>query len=157
LLGAIGLAAAWPALAARASSAWRRAALGALGWVWLVLAGPLAGAGLYTGLPHEIPARAVWITSAHEAARHVIAPLIGGAMLVPALVWAGAAALLPSFIAARAPRARITLATAWSVILTLATVTCLALAHGSLSIGFGQAALGVLAGAALAALPYGLG
>ena len=155
-LAALGLAGAWPALAARASCVWQRAALGAVGWIWLLLAGPLAGAGLYTRLPHEIPSRAIWTTSAHEAARHVITPLLGSAMLAPALVWALGALILPGFTAPRSPRARITLAGAWSLILVLGSVSVLALAHAPASISFGQAALGALAGALLAAVPYGL-
>ena len=51
LLGMLGLGGAWPAVAARAGGAWRRGVLGALGWLWLVLAAAIKGSGLYLSLP----------------------------------------------------------------------------------------------------------
>ena len=155
-LGLIGLAGAWPALAARAGSRWRRAVLGSLGWLWLLAGGALAGTGLYARNPHSVPPPSIWIPSAHEAARHVISPLLGSGMIGPALVWGIGALALPGFTATRSPRARLMLAGAWSVVVVLATVTILALGHAPSGVGFGQAALGALAAALLAALPYGL-
>ena len=54
-LGLAGLAAAFPAIAGQASS-WRmRAALGALGYWWLTLAGPLLGRDLWLAAAHGAP------------------------------------------------------------------------------------------------------
>src|SRR5581483_5899222 len=55
VLGFAGLAGAWPAIAARAGSFRRRAALGAIGWLWLVLAAPIAGRDLYVRRPAGTP------------------------------------------------------------------------------------------------------
>ncbi len=151
-LGALGLAGAWPALAARAPSLWQRAVLGATGWVWLLLAAPFVGRPLYAGLPHSIPAPAIWTPSADEAARHVITPLLGSAIVGPALVWAVGAMILPTFTASRPLRPRIMLAIAWSLVVVLGTVSMLALAHAPGGIGFGQASLGAVGCALLAVL-----
>ena len=155
-LGVFGLAGAWPALAARAAGAWQRAALGALGWVWVLLSGAFTGHGVYTALPSAVPAPAVWTTSAHEAAREVLPVLLTPQLLAPALVWALGALILPGFTATRSARARVMLGLAWSLVVVLATVSVLALAHAPVGVAFGPASLGALAGALLAVLPYGL-
>jgi serine/threonine protein kinase len=155
-LGILGLAGAWPALAARASGRWQRVALGGIGWTWLLVTGALAGVGLYTGLPHEVPASALWTASGHEAARHVIVPLLASGLTAPALVWGFGALALPVFTATRSPRARIMLAGAWSLVVVLATVTVLALGHAASGVAFAPAALGGLTAALLATLPFKL-
>ena len=154
-LGPLGLAGAWPALAARVPKLWQRAGLGAVGWIWLMLAGAFTGHGLYTGLPHVVPPPSAWTASAHLAARDVLRPLMSAPMLVPALLWGAGAMLLPSLAATGSPRARVMLGLALSLVLVLATVSLLALAHAPVGIPFGRAALGVLGGGLLAALPYG--
>src|ERR1700745_1924301 len=55
LVGVAGLAGAWRALAGGAGTPWRRAALGAIGWSWLLLAAPLAGMSLYLNVPIDNP------------------------------------------------------------------------------------------------------
>jgi hypothetical protein len=155
-LGAVGLAGAWPAVAARAPGRWQRLALGAIGWLWLLVAGALGGRGLYTGLPHTIPSPALWTVSGNEAARHVVSPLLTSGMIVPALVWGIGALALPGFTATRSPRARLMLAGAWSLVVVLATVTALAVGHAPAGVGLGQAMLGGLIAALLALAPLGL-
>ena len=93
-LGVIGLAGAWPALAARAPTVWRRAMLGALGWVWLLLIGPLSGRVLYiAGLSGAVP-RSVWEPSAQPAVR-LLGDIATGGAPVGAAVWAVAAVVAP--------------------------------------------------------------
>ncbi len=75
-LGLIGLAGAWPALAARAGTSWRRAALGLTGWVWLLIAAPLADRVLYLSPPPGTPAPNLWTGSLHETIHHVLWPLV---------------------------------------------------------------------------------
>ena len=62
-LGAAGLAGAWPALAAGSRTACQRAALGAAGWTWLLLATPLSATRLYLKIPGGSPPRSVWSSS----------------------------------------------------------------------------------------------
>ena len=92
LLGAIGLAPLYPALAALAPSAGRRFGLGMLGWAWLAVAeSALDKSLLFATLD---PAPAGWTASASIAAQDVLLGLLAPAALLAALVWGGAAALL---------------------------------------------------------------
>jgi len=92
LLGAVGLAPLYPALAALAPTAGRRFALGVLGWVWLaVTESVLDKTLLFSSLD---PAPAGWSASATVAAQDVLVSLLAPAPLAAALVWGGAAALL---------------------------------------------------------------
>jgi eukaryotic-like serine/threonine-protein kinase len=150
-LGAVGLAGAWPALAARLPGPWRRAALGAVGWVWVVVVGELDGHGLYSGLIAGTPARSLWIPSLHVAAKHVLEPMLSSGALAPAAIWALAAVVLPPITAIRALPARIVLITVWAAGLASATAT--ALAHAGLAVRPGAAFLGALCSAILALLP----
>jgi len=100
LLGLVGLAGAYPALAGQAASWSRRALLGALGYWWLTLSEPLlaggsGGARLWLGPATETPARAVWEGSLDSAATHVIGPMLNAGVLFGVVLWAAAAALLP--------------------------------------------------------------
>ena len=149
-LAALGLGGAWPALAARAARAWQRAALGAVGWLWLLLAGPLVGHGLYARLALGTPAPGDWTSSPYEAAHHVLAPLLTAGRLAPAVIWALAAVALPHVVGARAPRARALAALAWAAGAVLATVAALAAGRAGISPGAGAVIIGGLAGALLA-------
>jgi hypothetical protein len=101
VLGLAGLAGAFPAVAGQASR-WRdRALLGALGYWWLLLAEPLAGRRLWLGIPAPAPARAAWEGSFSVTAAHVIAPLLALGVLLGALLWAGAAVVLPLLVRGR--------------------------------------------------------
>jgi hypothetical protein len=87
-LAAIGLAGAAPVLAAQAKSPYRRAALGALGYVYMAILGHQV----------HVPGRAaanIWISSPYDMLHHLLLPLVTTGALVPALVWAGAAVTLP--------------------------------------------------------------
>jgi tRNA A-37 threonylcarbamoyl transferase component Bud32 len=90
-LSGISLACAYPVLAGRAESGRERAALGALGWLWLA-AGSLA-VGLGPALPFASRAPEGWSASLSTAANDVLVPLadptsLGAAALFALAAWA---------------------------------------------------------------------
>jgi hypothetical protein len=110
VLGAAGLAGAWPALAAQAGRPWQRAALGALGGWWLALAEILTGDRLALGAPPG---------SALDAGH--LDPLLTSGALALAGLWAGAAVALPVLVRGRVLAADLVGATAWAAALGSAT------------------------------------
>jgi serine/threonine protein kinase len=153
-LGLIGLAGAWPALAARAGTSWRRAALGLIGWVWLLIAAPLADRVLYLSPLPGTPAPNLWTGSLHDTLHHVLWPLITAGALAPAPVWAIAAVLLPGMVRGRSLAGDALRVTVWSAALVLATTLALGLTHGARTLGTPSGAvLGAAAGAAVALAP----
>jgi hypothetical protein len=132
-LGALGLAGAWPGLAARARGAPTRAALGAVGWTWTALGTSLSGTALYLRAPPGTPPASQWFASAGETVRHVLEPLLSSGALAPALVWAAAAVVLPWLVRGRHLAVDFVLASAWAAGLLAATYSSLAAVHGSLS------------------------
>jgi serine/threonine protein kinase len=153
VLGGVGLAGAWPALAARAPRAWQRAALAAAGWLWLLLAGLLVRGGLYTPAPAALPVRALWASSPYVTAHHVLPSVLASGRLAPAVVWAAAAVILPPLLARRRPLQRLIRAAAWSAALVLATVVVAAAAGARPGVPVGTALLGGLAGMLVAVVP----
>jgi hypothetical protein len=120
MLGAIGLAGAFPAIAGQARR-WRmRAAYAAVGYWWLVLAEPLLDRRLWLGAPSATPPHAVWEGSLNQAAAHVVAPLLSLGVLLGAALWAGAALLLPLIVRGRNAAVDVVAATAWSAALAVA-------------------------------------
>jgi eukaryotic-like serine/threonine-protein kinase len=119
-LGAVGLAGAFPALAGQRTRLAERAALGALGYWWLILAEPLLGRRLWLGAPAGTPARAVWEGSLSSAATHVVGPSLGLGLLYGVAVWALAAVLLPWVVRGRSAMLDVLAASAWSLALLLA-------------------------------------
>jgi eukaryotic-like serine/threonine-protein kinase len=149
-LGLIGLAGAWPAAAGWASSVWRRAALGAAGWIWLALVSPIAGRGLYLNWLPATPATG-WEGSIRAAGQHVLTPLLSSGVLAPAAVWAVAAAVLPWLVRGRSLVLDLIMAVIWSATVASASTAALSAAHGSHgSPTAPAAALGAVVGAALA-------
>jgi hypothetical protein len=119
-LGVIGLAGAFPAIAGQASR-WRdRAALGALGYWWLTLAGPLFGRELWLREPAGTPPRPLWEDSLGSAAAHAIAPALTLGVLLGALLWAVGAALLPWVVRGRNAVRDAVAVTMWSAALAAA-------------------------------------
>jgi len=146
------LAGAWPALAARAPTVWRRAALGASGWIWLVLASPINGAGLYLAQPAPSPAQ--WTTSLQQTVDLVLRPILSAGAFAPAAVWALAAVLLPWIVRGRSISMRIVLVAVWAATLVFATAMTLGMVHSPDGLlGTGTAALGAIAGAIAALAP----
>jgi serine/threonine protein kinase len=117
VLGLAGLAGAFPAIAGQGAR-WRvRAAFGALGYWWLVLAEPLLARRLWLGPAPGTPARAVWEGSVSDAAQHVLAPVLSVALLLGAALWASAAVLLPWIVRGRSAALDVVAATVWSAAL----------------------------------------
>ena len=155
LLG-LGVAGAWPALAARAATPWRRAALGAIGWVWLLLAGAIAGRTLYLPRAPGTPAPAVWLGSLPATAHGLLATLVVSGVLAPALVWAAAAVVLPWLVRGRTPALDVVRVVVWAAVLASATGVAIAAVHGSDPVGSPpRAALGAVLAAGVALMPLG--
>jgi eukaryotic-like serine/threonine-protein kinase len=156
-LGLVGLAGAWPALAGWAHRPWRRMMLGATGWLWLALAGPLAGRALYEPRPHGTAPPLQWRGSITQVADHVLSPLVHSGQLAGAVVWAGAAILVPWVVRRRRPLVDVVRAVIWAAALMIATpvaVTALARAtHGPHAGSASSALAGAVAAAALALAP----
>lgn len=92
LLGALGIAPLYPALAALAPTAGRRFALGLLGFAWLAMAESLLDRTLLFGTVAAAPSG--WTTSAGVAAGDLLGALVAPDMLLAALTWGVAAAVL---------------------------------------------------------------
>jgi hypothetical protein len=123
-LGGIGLAAAFPALAARIGgvSAGRRVALGLLGYWWTELAGALAGRRMLLGLPASTRPAARWLDSPAACVDRVLLPLLRFDRIAPGLLWAVAALILPWLLRTARGWPRALLASAWAGVLIGATV-----------------------------------
>jgi serine/threonine protein kinase len=130
-LGLIGLAGAWPALAARASTVWRRAALGAVGWIWLLVAAPIADRVLYLPQPPGTRPPAQWSGSVSGAIHHVLTPALSSGALAPVLVWALAAAVLPWLVLGRSLALDFVRVVIWAAVLVSATSAAIAAVHSS--------------------------
>jgi hypothetical protein len=101
-LGVLGLATAFPAIAGQARTWFARAALGAIGAWWLLLAEALLHRVLLTG------------EDARGTAAHVLATLVTGGSLLQAAVFAAAAAPLPWLIRGRSAALDAIAAAAWA-------------------------------------------
>jgi serine/threonine protein kinase len=121
VLGLVGLAGAFPALAAQRAGWLARAALAGLGFWWLALAESLLDRRLWLGPPSALPSRAVWEGSLSNAATHVLAATLTFELLLGAAVWALAAAILPWLVRGRNAALDALLAFAWTVALLAAT------------------------------------
>ncbi len=123
LLGLLGLAGAYPAIAGQPRRWRERAAFGALGYWWLTLAGALADTHarvLWLAPPSAMPARSVWEGSLSASATHVIAPALTLGVLFGALLWALAALVLPWIVRGRSATVDIVAATVWSAAIAAA-------------------------------------
>ena len=132
-LGAIGIAGAWPAVAGRVRGAWARAALGATGWVFVVLGTALSGVDLYLRSPPGSPPPGQWPLSVGATVHQVLEPLISSGAIAPAPVWAAAAVVLPWIVRGRSLALDFVLASVWASGLVAATYAALRMVHGSLA------------------------
>ena len=121
LLGAVGLAGAWPAIAGQARTWPARAALGALGGLWLVLAEALTSERLLFGQPRDVLAPGAWDSSAIDAVRDALIPIQAGGTLAIAALWALAAALLPVLVRGRSAALDLVATAGWAAALAAAT------------------------------------
>ncbi len=153
-LGLLGLAGAWPAIAARAGGPWRRAVLGGAGWIWLVLATPLYSAGLYLRRPPGMPGLDAWSGSLHQTVDLVLRPMLSSGALAAAPVWALASLTLPWLVRGRSLVVEIVLVTAWAATVVSATTTAIMLvAPGQSLLAQGPAVLGAIFGAGVVLAP----
>jgi eukaryotic-like serine/threonine-protein kinase len=152
-LALVGLAGGWPAIAARAATPWRRAALGATGWIWLAMAAPIANYDLYAHRPAGTPGSSAWMPSLHDTAADVLAPLLSTGWLLGAALWGIAAAALPALTARTSPAVAVVLVTMWTATLVSATATVLALSHPRGAGMPATAVLGAVFGAVVALAP----
>ncbi|HEX6459148.1 MAG TPA: serine/threonine-protein kinase [Thermoleophilaceae bacterium] len=114
-LGAIGLAPAYIALAGLGSrSPWRRAGLGAAGFLWIVAAEVITGRSLLYGVAAGTQPRARWDGSLTHAVSHAVFPTLSGPALAPVVVFAAGAALLPLGVRGRNLTFDVILASAWA-------------------------------------------
>jgi len=122
LLGIVGLAGAFPALAGTARSAWTRGGVAACGAWWLLLAEPILGHNLLLGVG-GLPDRPHFDGAASVAASDVVTPLVtsGAAILIP--LWAVAAVVMPWLVRGRSLPADVVGATVWSAGLAAATAS----------------------------------
>jgi hypothetical protein len=138
VLGLIGLAGAFPVLAACAGSARpaaddtsshpplaspaaTRAGLAAAAAWWLMLAEPLLERKLLLGAPAGVPPLERFETNAGLTVNEVLDPLFTGRTLALAAIWAAAAVVMPRLLrTAPLPLAALAL-TAWAGVLTAAT------------------------------------
>jgi len=148
LLGTVALGPAFVGVAALASTPWRRAGLGAAGFVWLALAEAVTGQALLYGSPDGTLPRADWEGSISAAISDALEPLVTTPALVPALVWAAFAAVLPLVVRGRWPALDIMAAALWAVGLmavqallgdALAPDVALGSARGAVAGAFGAA------------------
>jgi eukaryotic-like serine/threonine-protein kinase len=130
-LGALGLAAAWPALAGLSRRAHRRAALAATGYLWSALV--TTGIGSTKTLP--------------DALHHVLAPLATVGTLITAAVWALAALTLPLTRSRRWPALECLRLALWATGFALAT---LAAEHAGGAVHTRSVLLGAAVGALVA-------
>jgi eukaryotic-like serine/threonine-protein kinase len=150
-LGLIGLAGAWPALAARAASPWRRGVLGAIGWIWLLFAGLVGGSALYLSQIPGTTALESWSDSPTALLHHELLPVLRSGALTPALVWALAAVVLPWLVRGRSLAVDLVRVVIWAAMLESATVAATAAINGSDGVHAAPTAvIGSVAAAALA-------
>ncbi len=129
-LGLAGLAGAWPALAGRGrGSAWRRAALGFIGWAWLALAAPLTSGELYARRPPGLPTPELWTSSLTLTVHDVLWPILSSGILAGGLAWAAGAAILPWLARGRSLARDAVLVCVWSAAMLSASEVLIAAAQ----------------------------
>ncbi len=153
-LALVGLGGAWPALAARGGTAWRRAALGATGWIWIVLTVPLVGTSTYLGRLPGTPPLHIWSASLNQTATVVLRPILTSGALAAAPVWAVAAVTLPWLVRDRSLTLDTVFVVVWSATLVSATGAAISIAHAGTTQPTERTALiGTFAGALIALAP----
>ncbi|MFZ1994664.1 MAG: hypothetical protein WAU75_11190, partial [Solirubrobacteraceae bacterium] len=129
---------------------WRRATLGAVGWVWLLLASAVAGKALYLPVVPGVAPPHAWMSSVSVTVDHLLRPELSAGVLAPALVWALAAATLPWLVRGASPALDVVRVVVWAAILVSATGAAIVAVHDP-GAGAGGSAPGALLGAAASA------
>jgi hypothetical protein len=152
LLGTIALAPVFVGVAALAPTPWRRAGLGAAGFLWLALGELITGKSLVFGVPDGALARAEWEGSISAAASDALGPLLSGPALAPAVVWAAFAMLLPLVVRGRWLAVDLLGAGLWAAGLLLALAALGDLLAATTALDQARGALAGSIGAALVAV-----
>jgi hypothetical protein len=118
LMGVVGAAGGYPALAGMPRHGLERALLGGVGYLWLVAAEAASGRELLLGAAE--PAPPDWAGHAPTAIGEVIVPLFGPAVLLGTAIWALAAFTLPFFVRGRFGALDLLGATLWAAALVSA-------------------------------------
>jgi eukaryotic-like serine/threonine-protein kinase len=147
VLGAIGLAPAFPVLAGQAATVTRRIALGALGFWWLCIAELLSGHQLLAGLPEKALQRPEWEDSVSRAVTDGLAPVVTSGTLAVAVLWALAAAVLPWVVRGRSAALDLGAAVVWAAALAVGTQAMLDATTPHAAHGPRGLALGAVVGA----------
>jgi hypothetical protein len=145
LLAAAGAGPAYAAVAGQAATWGRRAALGALGFLWVGLAEATVRHPLLFGMADAQRARGDWLHDGWRALTHAVAPLFASPFVLCAAAWAAFAVVLPWLVRGHRLAPDVLGATAWAAGLYAVSLGVQDVA------GSGQSAHGLLAGAALAA------
>ncbi len=151
-LGLVGAAGAWPAVAARAATPWRRATLGAIGWIWLLLASAIVGKALYLPLVPGVAPPHVWMSSLTTTIDHLLRPDLAAGVLAPALVWALAALTLPWLVRGRSLVLDVVRVVVWAAATVSGTGAAITAVHHAGPPGDWVSAPRVLLGAAACAV-----
>jgi eukaryotic-like serine/threonine-protein kinase len=156
-LGVIGLAPAFPAVAAQVAGARRRTALAVAGLWWLLLGEALFSRRLLLGVAAGTRSRRSWQGSVPDTITHALAPLVRSGALTLVLVWAGAAVALPWLLRGRSASFDLLFAAAWALLGAAATAE-LASALRSYPVAFDPLWLvaGSIAACALAVVARGV-
>jgi hypothetical protein len=118
LMGVLGVAGGYPAVAGLARGGAERALLGGVGYLWLAAAEALSGRDLLLG---EVPAAPPdWAEHVPTAVGDGIVPLLAPAILLGAAFWALAAFTLPIFVRGRFGALDLLGATIWAAALVSA-------------------------------------
>jgi hypothetical protein len=152
LLGLVGLAPVFVALAALAPTALRRAGLAGAGFLWLALAEPVSDRALLFGAPEGSEPLREWQGSLGAAAGDVLAPLASSPALAPLAVWAAFALLLPLVVRGRLLALDALAAALWAAGLVAAHAALADLMAGSAGLEQARGAVAGAVGAALVAL-----
>ena len=158
LLGAAGVAPLYVAVAALAPSPWRRAGAAAAGLWWLVIAEAMTGNELLFGAPSGVEPRGAWEASLSGAANDALFPTIASSALLPIVVWAAFAALLPLLVRGRALVLDILGASIWAVALIAAHSGLAQVMAGDVPLNDARGAVaGAVLGVLVAVAAAGLG
>ena len=149
LLGAVAIGPVFVGIAALAPTPWRRAGLGAAGFLWLALGEVLTGKDLLFGIPDGAHPRVEWEGSISSAASDALGPLLSGPSLAPAVVWAGFAMLLPLVVRGRWLAVDLAGAGLWAAGLIAAHVALGDMLAATTALGEARGAIAGAIGAAL--------
>ncbi|MFZ0039682.1 MAG: serine/threonine-protein kinase [Solirubrobacteraceae bacterium] len=131
-LGMIGLAGAWPALAGRAGTVWRRAVLGAVGWLWLLFAAAISDRVLYLPAIAGAPSLGAWEGSVAQTVDPLLVTFVTAGVLAPAAVWGIGAAMVPWLARGRNLALDMVRVVIWAAMLAAATTASIqAAGHAS--------------------------